>query len=265
MSSSSSFEAAPPGPVCCDMSVGSFSRGLKSTTRSSLTAKTVSVASQGSSCDVLAGVEGGGCRVIGAYLGVDLSDAGLVSLMRDHQMDMCGTHRMSINRLEQLPRRTVLWKRVCSWSEAVQAVFAILVGLELSAQVVVALVRGILEVIFAVAARLPHVEGDIGDRVLGLEIAHDAVHVGDGALVGVLDDAVAQVSPWGVGAPEWSEDSCGGWDVVWLVDLDVVGNLSNEAWSEVSMNPNEAIDSVWYSRFQANDIRQSVHLVPLAI
>ena len=48
MFSSSSRVAGPPGPVCSPVG-GWFLMGLKSTTRSSLTAKTVSVASQGSS------------------------------------------------------------------------------------------------------------------------------------------------------------------------------------------------------------------------
>ena len=47
--SSSSLTASPPGPVFFDMVEGNSFSGVKSTTRSSLTAKTVSVASHGSS------------------------------------------------------------------------------------------------------------------------------------------------------------------------------------------------------------------------
>lgn len=49
ISSSNSLTAFPPGPVCSFIDDGIFSIGLKSTTRSSFTAKTVSVSSQGSS------------------------------------------------------------------------------------------------------------------------------------------------------------------------------------------------------------------------
>ena len=49
MSRSNSLTAFPPGPVCSFIDDGIFSIGLKSTTRSSFTAKTVSVSSQGSS------------------------------------------------------------------------------------------------------------------------------------------------------------------------------------------------------------------------
>jgi len=69
---------------------------------------------------------------------------------------------------------------------------------------------------------------------VGDEIADDAVHVGDLALVVVLDDRVAELAPGGVGRPEGTEDSGGGWLVVGVVGFDVVGDLSNKAVMRVS-------------------------------
>lgn len=109
---------------------------------------------------------------------------------------------MSVDALEQLPARPVLRKRVCRRPQAVQSVLSVRVCLELSTQVVVGLIRWVLEVVFAVGGSLPNVEGDVGDWVLGLEVADDAVHIRDNALVLVLDDGLAQVAPGCVGRPD---------------------------------------------------------------
>ena len=106
---------------------------------------------------------------------------------------------MPVDRLKELPAGTILRQRVCGRPQAVESVLAVLVRLELAAQVVVALVLRILEVVLAVAARLPHVEGDVRDRLLGDEILDHTVHVGDGALVLVLDDRVAELAPRSIG------------------------------------------------------------------
>jgi hypothetical protein len=54
-----------------------------------------------------------------------------------HEVDMSGTHGVSVNSLEELPGRTVFGERVGGRSEAVEPVLALVVGLELAAQVVV--------------------------------------------------------------------------------------------------------------------------------
>jgi hypothetical protein len=76
---------------------------------------------------------------------------------------------------------------------------------------------------------LPHVEGDVGDGLVSDEIADNAVHVSDLALVLVLDDRVAKLAPGGVGGPEGTEDGGGGRLVFGVVDWDVVGDLGNKA------------------------------------
>ena len=147
-----------------------------------------------------------------------------------HQVDVCGSHGVPVDGLEELPGRTVFGKGVGGGAEAVESVLALVVGLELAAQVVVAEGR-VLEVVLAVAAGLPHVEGDVGDGLVGHEVADHAVHVSDLALVVVLDDRVAELAPGGVGRPEGAEDGGRGGVVVGVVGLDVVCDFGDEAGS----------------------------------
>lgn len=178
---------------------------------------------------VLDGEDGVGLEP-GVVFGVDLGDTGLVSVLGDPQVDVGGTHRVAIERGEELPGWAVLREGVGGGSQAVESVFAVLVRLELSAEVVVGLVVGILEVVFAVAGGLPHVKGGVRDGLVGLHVADDAVHVGDDAVLGlVLDDGVSELSPRGVGGPEGTEDSGRRGDVVRVVDLNVVGDFGDEA------------------------------------
>lgn len=123
----------------------------------------------------------------------------LIAELAYHQMDVCGSHWMPINGIQELIRRTIGRKRVCSRSQAVETVLSVLIGLVLPSKVVVALVIGILEVVFAVATCLPHIKCYIRDRLLRCEIPDRSVHVGDHAFVLVLNDAVAQFPPWCVG------------------------------------------------------------------
>lgn len=137
---------------------------------------------------------------------------------------------MTIHRLQQLPTGPVLRQRVRSWPQAVQVVLALVVCLELAAQVVVALVVRVLEVVLAVAAGLPHVEGDVGNWLLRHEILDDAVHVSHDAALGlVLDDAVAEFAPGSIGRPEGTEDGGGGGDVAGVFGLDVIGDFGHQA------------------------------------
>ena len=148
-------------------------------------------------------------------------------------MDVRGSHRVAVNSLQELPRRAVFGQGVGGGPQAVEAVLALVVGLELAAQVVVAEGR-VLEVVLAVAAGLPHVEGDVGDGLVGHEVADHAVHVGDLALVVVLDDGVAELAPGGIGGPEGAEDGGGCGVVVGVVGLDVVCDFGDEAGGIVS-------------------------------
>lgn len=162
--------------------------------------------------------------------GVDLRDAGFVAVFRDSQVDVCGTHGVAVQCGKEIPGRAVLREGVGCGAETVEAVFAIGVRLEFSAEVIVGLVVWVLEVVFSVRGGLPEVEGCVGDGFVGLHVADDAVHVGYDSVFGlVLDDGVAEFSPGGVGGPEGSEDGGGGGDVVGVVDLDVVGDFGDEA------------------------------------
>ena len=148
---------------------------------------------------------------------------------------MSGSHGVAVDSLEESPGRTVDGERVGGGPEAVESVLALLVGLELAAEVVVGLVVGVLEVVLAVAAGLPHVEGDVGDGLVGNEVANHTVHVCDLTLVCVLDDGVAELTPGSVGRPEGTEDGGGGGVVVGVIGGDVVGNFSDKAVCIVSI------------------------------
>lgn len=114
---------------------------------------------------------------------------------------------MAIHQRQQLIGRTIGRQRVGSRVVAVEPVFAVLVGPELAAQVVGALVLGVLEVVFAVGAGLPDVEDGVGDGLAGEQVCDGAVHQGDAALgVGILDDGAAVLAEGGVGRPEGAQD-----------------------------------------------------------
>lgn len=182
-----------------------------------------------------------------------------------HQVDVSGTHRVPVDCLKEFVGRAVGGERVGSGPKAVEPVLSLLVGLELSAKVVVC-ERRVLEVVLSVAAGLPHVEGDVGDGLVGDEIADDAVHVGDLTLVVILNDRVAELAPWSIGRPEGTEDGGGGGLVLGIIGFDVVGNFSNEAVMRVSgrslvLRLSTANDL----RFESNKVTHSVHLVALAV
>lgn len=149
-------------------------------------------------------------------------------------MDVSGSHGVAVDSLEECPGRTVDGERVGGGTKAVEPVLALLVGLELAAEVVVGLVVGVLEVVLAVAAGLPHVEGDVRNGLVGDEVADHTVHVCDLAFVCVLDDGVAELTPGSIGRPEGTKDGGGGGVVVGVVGWDVVGDFSNEAAGIVS-------------------------------
>lgn len=146
---------------------------------------------------------------------------------------MSGTHGVPVDGLEEFVGRAVGGERVGSRPKAVEPVLSLLVGLEFAAKVVVC-ERGVLEIVLSVAAGLPHVEGDVGDGLVGDEIADDTVHVGDLTLMFVLNNRVAELAPGSVRRPERTEDGGGGRLVLGIVGFYVVGNLSDKARMRVS-------------------------------
>jgi len=141
---------------------------------------------------------------------------------------------MPIHSLQQLPTRPILRQRIRRRPQTIQPILPILIRLKLSTQVVIALVLRVLEIVLPIAARLPHVEGHVGDGLLGYEVFDLAVHVGDGALMCVLDDGVTELAPRGVGGPEGAEDCGGGGDIGFVFGLDVVCDFGHETAYVVS-------------------------------
>lgn len=143
---------------------------------------------------------------------------------------------------------------------AVEPILAVLVGLELAAQVVGRLVLRVLEVVLAVGAGLPDVEDGVGDGLAGQQVGDGAVHEGDAARgVGILDDGGAVVAEGGVGGPEGAEDGGRGRVDVALCH-DFVGDFINEAvmvlvWGVVVQEVYKDL------RLQTKHIRHSVRLV----
>ena len=166
----------------------------------------------------------------GVVAGVELGGAALVVGVGDHDVDVGGTHGVAVHELEEGPRGTVGGERVGGGVKAVEPVLALLVGLELAAQVVGRLVLGVLEVVLAVGGSLPDVEDGVGDGLASGDITDDTVHLGDAAVGrdAILDDGAAVLAEGGVGGPEGSENGGRG-GLETLLDDDLVGDLINKA------------------------------------
>jgi hypothetical protein len=136
--------------------------------------------------------------VFGEYLRRD----GDIAVAANHQMDVSRAHRMAIKKIQKNTRRAIGRQRISRGTQAVEMILAIRISPELPPQIIIRLILGILEIVFAVGAGLPDVDDDVGDALLGDQVGDGAVHEGDVALVRVLDDAAAQLAEGGVGAPE---------------------------------------------------------------
>jgi hypothetical protein len=162
--------------------------------------------------------------VFGEYLRRDWD----IAVAANHQMDVSRAHRMAIKKIQQNTRRAIGRQGISRRTQAVEMILAILISPELSPQIIIRLILGILEIVFAVGARLPDVDDDAGDALVGDEVGDGAVHEGDMALVWVLDDAAAQLAEGGVGAPEGAQDGGGGGEDAGLGG-DFVGDFVDEA------------------------------------
>ena len=83
-------------------------------------------------------------------------------------------------------------------------IFALRICPELAPQVVIGLVFGVLEVVFAVRGGLPDIDDSSRYWFFGDEIHDPSMHEGYLALVRVLYYASTIVAKRGVGAPEWA-------------------------------------------------------------
>ena len=139
--------------------------------------------------------------------GVQLCDQRLEALSRDHKVDMCRTERVAVECPEKLASSAVHRQRVGGGLVAVVPVLAILICGKLAAQVVRLLVLRVLEVILAVGTRLPDVDNGVGNTLLGVEVANNAMHESLLAVgVWVGDDRVSKLAEWRVRRPERAKD-----------------------------------------------------------
>ncbi len=220
------------------------SSGLKSTTRSSLTAKTVSVASHGSSLGYSCVVQPlkSGCVTY------TMASVSLTSLLLSgfqvrhsrptyHDVNVRRAHRVPVHERQQVVARPVSRQRVGRRVVAVEPVLAVLVGAELATQVVGCLCLRVLEVVLAVGAGLPDVEDGPGDGLARQQVRDGAVHLADAAARRrVLDDGGAVFPEGSIGRPEGAEDGRRGWVDVSLGD-DFVGDFVDEPLEQSVSKP----------------------------
>jgi len=146
-----------------------------------------------------------------------------------HHVDVGRTHWVTVEKLEELIRWTIGWKRVGGWAKADKAVLAVLVGQELSTQVVVLLVLLVLEVVLAIGGGLPEVDKDVWNWLLGGHVLDNSVHVGDESTWSwAVDDALSKLPVWCIWRPEWSKNGRGSWGVTGLGG-NVVGDFGDQA------------------------------------
>ena len=92
------------------------------------------------------------------------------------------------------------------------------------------LVLGVVGVVLAVGAGLPHVEDGVGDTLACIDVADDTVEECELTVLGhILDDAGAVVAEGGLGRPEGSEDARGCGSLSCVGD-DLVVDLVDEPW-----------------------------------
>lgn len=115
---------------------------------------------------------------------------------------------------------------------AIQPVLSVLIGAELTPEVVGALVLGVLEVVLAVGRGLPHVEHSVGDGLASHQIADDTMHQTHTAFGSrVLDDGASVLAERGVGGPKGPQNGrrCG---INARIRDDLVSDLVHEATDE---------------------------------
>ena len=166
----------------------------------------------------------------GVVAGVELGSAALEVGVGDHDVDVGGTHGVAVHEIEEGAGGAIGGQTVGRRVEAVEPVLALLVGLELAAEVVGGLVVGVLEVVLAVGGGLPDVEDGVGDGVAGNDVADDTVHLGHAAVGGdaILDDGAAVLTEGSIGGPEGAKNGRGS-GLETLLDDDLVGDLINKA------------------------------------
>lgn len=145
---------------------------------------------------------------IRVVVGVQLSGDTNVVVVRDHHVDVSRAVGVTSHDLEQLGRGTRSVDGILGGLEAVEPELSVLVGAELATEVVAGLVLGVVGVILAVGAGLPHVEDGVGNALASVDIADDTVEEGELTVLGhILDYAAAEITERGLGGPEGAKDS----------------------------------------------------------
>ena len=191
-------------------------------------------------------------------VGVELVDDSGVLGVGDHQVNVGRAPGRAVHESEENTSGAVGGKRVGSRVVAVPVELAILVGLELATEVVLGLVR-VLEVVLAVGRSLPDVENSALNGLAGVHVLDNTVHECNSAtLVGILNDAVTELTERSVGRPEGTENDVGSGRHALLGD-NAVGDLVDEAVLLISCvcRSKRQVDS----RFETNDIADTVTLV----
>ena len=145
-------------------------------------------------------------------------------------------------------------------------VLPVRIGLELAPQVVIDLVVGVLEVVLPIRGSLPDIDDRPRDRFLSHKIRDPPSHQRHLALVRALYDTTTGLPEGGIGAPEWTQYCRGGGDLIGFggnfvfdfVDkskdrLDRTGHGTRRKMSRLC------------SRFEADDVRYPLPLVPLRV
>jgi hypothetical protein len=118
-----------------------------------------------------------------------------IVVVRDHHVDVCGAVRVAAHHLEDVGARPARVDGVLGGLEAVEVEGAVGVGAELAPQVVPRLVLRVEDVVFAVRARLPHVEHRVGDPRACVYVLDHPVEVRQLPVLGhVLHDGGAQLA-----------------------------------------------------------------------
>lgn len=161
--------------------------------------------------------------------GVQLCGDAEVIRVGDHHVDVRGPVWMPVHHLQQHRAGTRCVDGVLGRLQAVEPEAALLVRLELAAQVVTRLVLRVKDVVLAVGAGLPHVENGTRNALAGFDIPDDAVEPGQLTIGGhVLHARGAEVAEGRLGGPEGAQNGgrCGSL-AIWGDDL--VVDLINKA------------------------------------
>jgi hypothetical protein len=168
---------------------------------------------------------------VGVVAGVQLSSNTKVVLVGNHDVDVSRAVRVTAHDAKELSRGTRGVDGILGRLEAVEPELAILVGAELAAEVVTGLVLGVVGVVLAVGAGLPHVEDGVGDTLTGVNVADDTVEECKLTILGhVLDDTATELAEGSLGRPEGAEDAGGGGSLSSVGD-DLVVDLVDEPWN----------------------------------